>query len=712
MANPPGSLCHTPTASSTTSTLAKIPSLWLNLLAPIYTSIWHSPVLFALTYSNLAMNTSWNPWHPFQSQIDFDFTYYHFIEIQSSEGDINYAPYKQFDSDGKQIHSNLMSASWAWKQVDIIVDDISTHGTMFVPVIAGSDKTTVSIAMGHQEYYPMYMSPGNLSNIAWRAHGNALLPIAFLPIPKMAKKYRNTPTFQTFCRQMYHASLTTIFEPLKSGMTIPEIVKCPDGHFYRAIYGLRPYITDYPEQVCNAPPHDLNCDGTCTRSKIKMEFLIETWEPGTLWTDFGVHADIVLLTPDLLHQVIKGTFKNHLIMWINEYIIEEHGTHKAMSLLQTLIINFQQWTGNDSKALIKVYVAAISGHVPDGMVKCLSAFLDFCYIARCNAITRNGLSQLRLALAWFHLHRDIFVGTAGHYVRSICLFGSPNGLCSSITELKHIKVVKEPWRRSNRFRALAQMLRTNCRLDKLLATHQVFTRLGIMDGTTLSYQAMLLRGEQPEPRMQTPMLSDNNMDNDDYGPVPGPKSLSSTELAHTTARGYPCSLEPLAIHIHQTHFPDALQRFLYDLVHPDDDISSADINIEDCPNFTGHIFVYHSAIARFFAPSDLYLDPMYGMTIGRALLFFSFTFRDKYLPCALVHWLVPGNVPDEITGMWVMQPEFMGNGCHSLSVIHLDSVARAAHLLPIYGTSFIPEDLQFYDSLDIFHAYFVNNFLT
>jgi hypothetical protein len=103
------------------------------------------------------------------------------------------------------------------------------------------------------------------------------------------------------------------------------------------------------------------------------------------------------------------------------------------------------------------------------------------------------------------------------------------------------------------------------------------------------------------------------------------------------------------------------------------------------------------------------LDPMYGMTIGRALLFFSFTFRDKYLPCALVHWLVPGNVPDEITGMWVVQPEFMGNGRRSLSVIHLDSVARAAHLLPIYGTSFIPEDLQFYDSLDIFRAYFVNN---
>jgi Plavaka transposase len=32
-------------------------------------------------------------------------------------------------------------------------------------------------------------------------------------------------------------------------MTTPEVVKCPDGHFRRAVYGLRPYIADYPEQV-------------------------------------------------------------------------------------------------------------------------------------------------------------------------------------------------------------------------------------------------------------------------------------------------------------------------------------------------------------------------------------------------------------------------------------------------------------------------------
>jgi len=32
-------------------------------------------------------------------------------------------------------------------------------------------------------------------------------------------------------------------------MTTPEVVCFPDGHFRRVIYGLGPYIADYPEQA-------------------------------------------------------------------------------------------------------------------------------------------------------------------------------------------------------------------------------------------------------------------------------------------------------------------------------------------------------------------------------------------------------------------------------------------------------------------------------
>lgn len=63
------------------------------------------------------------------------------------------------------------------------------------------------------------------------------------------KKDTHDPAFCTFRQQLFHASLSVILKTLRPGMTTPEVVRCPDGHFRRAIYGLGPYIADYPEQI-------------------------------------------------------------------------------------------------------------------------------------------------------------------------------------------------------------------------------------------------------------------------------------------------------------------------------------------------------------------------------------------------------------------------------------------------------------------------------
>ena len=49
------------------------------------------------------------------------------------------------------------------------------------------------------------------------------------------------------------------------------------------------------------------------------------------------------------------------------------------------------------------------------------------------------------------------------------MFSAPNGLCSSITELKHVKAVKKPWCHSSKFQALGQMLLTNQHIDTVMA---------------------------------------------------------------------------------------------------------------------------------------------------------------------------------------------------------------------------------------------------
>ena len=59
------------------------------------------------------------------------------------------------------------------------------------------------------------------------------------------------------------------------------------------------------------------------------------------------------------------------------------------------------------------------------------------------------------------------------------------GFCSSITESKHIKAVKEPWRRSSRYKALGQMLLINQRLEKLAASRADFTARNMLQGDIL-----------------------------------------------------------------------------------------------------------------------------------------------------------------------------------------------------------------------------------
>jgi hypothetical protein len=136
------------------------------------------------------------------------------------------------------------------------------------------------------------------------------------------------------------------------------------------------------------------------------------------------------------------------------------------------------------------------------MVQCIAAFMDACYIARRNAITTPALECFRESVERFQKLCNIFI-KAGvqatislpcqhalkHFHYMIQFFGSPNGLCSSITESKHIRAVKEPWRQSSRFQALIQMLQTLTQMDKMAALHRVFSDRGMMFGTTSSYMA-------------------------------------------------------------------------------------------------------------------------------------------------------------------------------------------------------------------------------
>ena len=207
----------------------------------------------------------------------------------------------------------------------------------------------------------------------------------------------------------------------------------------------------------------------------------------------------------------------------------------------------------------QVYLSAIKGHVPSDIVRAFRALLEFCYIARRNVLDESMLRELDAALSRFHQYRTIFQ-TSGvrptgfslprqhsliHYHQMIRLYGTPNGLCSSITESRHITAVKETWRRSNKFNALGQMLITNQRLDKLAAARVHFANCGMLQGTCLS-QAISQLGEQSlffdrilihQIQMRAPMMKRTRMTTMQWSLL-SLKVLMKIQMVQSTQNGF------------------------------------------------------------------------------------------------------------------------------------------------------------------------------
>ncbi|KAG1904171.1 uncharacterized protein F5891DRAFT_1126616 [Suillus fuscotomentosus] len=625
--------------------------------------------------------------------------------------EIDYVPFREYDaSDETRRWKYFMSGDWAWQQADTISQDPETHGSALIPIILGSDKTTVSVGTGNNEYYPLYAS------IADKTHSKDDL-------------------FRIFRRQLFHSSLSAILSSLKPVMTEYEVVHCGDGHFRRVIYSLGPYIADYEEQLvlscivkhwcpkCIAVRTNLDGDATYRTRKF-TDFLINELHADVLWDEFGLIGDLVpftndfpradiheLLSFDLLHQLIKGAFKDHLVDWVAKYLKAK----EIMSDIDRRVAavpsfsglrcfpqghDFKQWTGDDSKALMKVFLPAIEGHVPQDMVRAFHTLLEFCYLVWRNVITEDTLIQIQDALGHFHQYHTIFENVVPtfslphqhsmvHYVDMIRLFGAPNGLCSSITESKHIKAVKEPWRWSNRHNALGQMLVTNQRLDKLAVSR-------MLTGTILSKRK---------------------------------RAQIVAALAHEVA-------VPDLRHL--------IRYFLFSQLNPDDARNPKDIPAASLPRHEGKLQVFNSAAATFYAPSDLSgiggmrrehiracplwrneyphndcvfintdsdAEGMRGLEVARVICFFSFKHNWEVYPCALIQWFEKiGDCPDEDTGMWMVAPSFHEDGSRNLAVIHIETVFHAAHLIAIYGSEYIPHSLKFYHSLDTFGSFYVNKY--
>lgn len=121
---------------------------------------------------------------------------------------------------------------------------------------------------------------------------------------------------------------------------------------------------------CTSPPQNFDTH-SCHRTSRYTENLVHLLDSKTLWTEYGIDDDIVvrlscvrhlslcgadaticylqpftsdfpcadiyeMISLDLLHQLIKGVFKDHLVTWVCKYLIAEHGEREAKVILDDI----------------------------------------------------------------------------------------------------------------------------------------------------------------------------------------------------------------------------------------------------------------------------------------------------------------------------------------------------------------------------------------
>jgi hypothetical protein len=393
-------------------------------------------------------------------------------------------------------------------------------------LIVASDKTTPLKVLNRQQVYPVYLTLGNISKDIWcKPSYCATVLLVYLPVERFKAE---SPVDQTRLKwEMLHDLMKIILEPLKAALQDRVEMWCADSHLLHIYPMLAAFEGDWPEQcdacsmlgsgclMCDSKLR--GCGDILRRVRMRMKRitiealqLYETSKDNEIladhmlrgycpfWLDLpfvNLHAAI---TPDLLHQIYAGMYKDHIKKWSKQLVGETRLDRRFQVMMHAQGIwyfsdslsGIRMWTGQESKEMAKVLLSTLVGAVNTQVVSAVRSLLDFGYLAHMASMTDEDLTDMDQVLQEFHQHKSALVSKGImmftqfddipklhmilHYTWSICQLGTPDGYSTKSPESLHTEFVKTPWRKTSMHDPIPQMVK---KLECQEATHIQKTHL-------------------------------------------------------------------------------------------------------------------------------------------------------------------------------------------------------------------------------------------